>query len=105
MEDFRSSINQIVESAKLYEMIEINEAVCISQVHDVCPNDGNKFSLKELQEFVGGYIEFVYLKDGRLAVANEEGVLLGLPFNMLASMEIGQSVCGNILIAPRCMFD
>lgn len=43
-------------------------------VENIQPKDGVKFSLEELQEFVGGLVEFVYLKPGDGAlVINEEG--------------------------------
>ena len=41
--------------------------------------------LKEMQDVVGGYIELVYLPQGKCMVINEEGKLLGLPVNNLAT--------------------
>lgn len=52
---------------------------------EVCPADGVKFSLEELQGFVGGWIELVRLGDGRNMWINEEGKLEGLPLNILAT--------------------
>ena len=51
----------------------------------VAPANGKKFTLKELQKFVGGYIELVPCAD-RVAYCNEEGRLNGLPPNALASL-------------------
>ncbi len=45
-----------------------------------------KFSLEELQGFVGGYIELTRTNDGRDMYVNEEGKLNGLPYNHSASM-------------------
>lgn len=58
------------------------------------------FSLKELKEIVEGYIEIVYLKDGRLMVVNEEGKLLGLPVNHNASnlVDWRDVIVGNVLV-------
>jgi hypothetical protein len=42
--------------------------------------DGS-LTLKELQGFVGGYIELVRLDDRRLMVVNEDGRSRGLPAN------------------------
>lgn len=50
------------------------------------PNNGKTFSLEELQTIVGGFIEIVALADGSVMVLNEEGKLLGLPFNAKATV-------------------
>ncbi len=42
-------------------------------------------SLEALQALVGGYIEFVSLRDGSALVVNEEGLLLGLEPNPTAT--------------------
>lgn len=55
------------------------------QIEHRSANEGNAFSLQELQNAVGGYIEMIYLADGRFMVVNEEGRLLGLPFNRIAT--------------------
>ena len=51
----------------------------------VKPKDGKKFSLKELQGYVGGLVQFVPLPDGRTLVCNDEGKLIGLPVNNVAT--------------------
>lgn len=52
----------------------------------ITPKHGDVFSLSELQEYVGGYIEFLSLPDGRAMVVNEEGMLKGLPRNDTATV-------------------
>jgi len=42
-------------------------------------------SLEDMQEFVGGRIELVYLSNGDHLVINEEGLLDGLPINQKAT--------------------
>ena len=42
-------------------------------------------SLEEMQAFVGGRIELVYLSNGDHLVINEEGLLDGLPINQKAT--------------------
>lgn len=37
------------------------------------PKNGTDFSLEELQDFVGGYIETIPLAGDRLMIVNEEG--------------------------------
>lgn len=56
-------------------------------VLDVHPiNEGGVFTLQELKEFVGGYIECVFLPNGKqVIIVNEEGKLLGLPYNNTAT--------------------
>lgn len=47
---------------------------------------GETFSLEELQKFVGGYIEIIHVANGELCmVVNEEGKILGLPINHIAT--------------------
>ena len=47
------------------------------------------FTLAELQEYVGGYIELITIGD-RYLVVNEEGRLMDLPFNEKASLLAAQ---------------
>lgn len=53
---------------------------------DIEPREGRYFRLKELQEYVDGYIEVHALDDGRLIVINEDGLAMGLPQNPLATV-------------------
>ena len=43
------------------------------------PKNGTDFSLEELKEVVGGYIEIFDLHNGQILVVNVEGKLKGLP--------------------------
>ena len=53
----------------------------------VSPKKGEKFTLEELQEFVGGYIEITPSKiEGTVLVVNEEGLLNNLPYNHKSSL-------------------
>lgn len=80
---------------------------------EVTPKSGNSFTLEELQEYVGGYIEIVRLSDKFLMVVNEEGKLLNLPFNSEATDIARQHkaiyphdmIVGNALIAKESMID
>ena len=49
------------------------------------PENKKEFTLKELQGFVGGYIQIVETRDSRLIVLNEEGKLNKLPTNGIAT--------------------
>lgn len=64
---------------------------------------GRYFSLKELQGFVGGYIEIHKLQDGREMILNEEGILLNLPINESATvlayhLATSKGIRGDVLV-------
>lgn len=69
------------------------------------PSKGGKFSLKELQDLVGGYIERVRLPGSMVLIVDEEGIPKGLPFNQLATDAThGQhEIYGNAVLLPRGM--
>ena len=68
------------------------------------PPKGAHYTLEEMQEAVGGYIELVHLKGGKtphIMVINEEGKNHGLPLNERAtSLYDGFPDCivGNALV-------
>ena len=75
-------------------------------VAEVHPANGKKFTLKELQEFVGGYIELVTTREPRRHMyVNEEGTLDGLPLNQKASELIHPMYCtvvvGDVLVCEK----
>jgi hypothetical protein len=55
------------------------------EVIEVAPKNGTDFSLEELQTIVGGWIEIVNLRDGRLLCLDEEGKLKGKERNYVAT--------------------
>ena len=55
------------------------------QTTEVTPKNGTDFSLEELQTIVGGWIEIVNLRDGRLLCLDEEGKLKGKERNHVAT--------------------
>ncbi len=67
------------------------------------PANGQSFTLDELQAFVGGYIEAVYLqeRERRVLLVNEDGRAQGLPHNEAASILAGQPVVGDALLCTR----
>lgn len=72
------------------------------EVTDVFPK-GKTWSLKELQEKVGGYIEIIRntnLPAEYVMLANEEGYSMNLPLNKKASGVAAQIIVGNALIIP-----
>jgi len=69
------------------------------------PNKKTKVNLngglKQRQELVGGYIEYVHLKDGGSLIVNEEGRLRDLPFNQIASNLAGKIITGNVILISK----
>ena len=61
---------------------------------------GKAWSLEEMQEIVGGWIEIVPTLDGRLMILNEEGKLDGLPANSKATALFGDHdvIVGTVLV-------
>ena len=65
------------------------------------PNNGTDFSLQELQDNVGGYVEIVYLPGSSwIAVVNETGRIDGLPRNVTASLISGRELYGPVIFCP-----
>lgn len=52
-------------------------------------------TLESLQEYVGGYIEAVSIGHGVTVICNEDGRLLGLPYNCTIN---GIDFCGNVAL-------
>lgn len=52
---------------------------------EIQPQNGVKFSSKELHNLVGGYIEIIRLSSQYFMVINEEGKLQNLPYNEKAT--------------------
>lgn len=61
---------------------------------DVEPRNGTDFQYDELNSFVGGLIEIIWLNNEDLMVVNEEGKLKDLPFNEKAT-ELYGSIFGE----------
>lgn len=70
----------------------------------VMPANGTDFKLREVQKMIGGYVEVVYLRDGRIMLVDEEGLLKGLPLNRAASRMAGRPIVGEALVMPNDMF-
>jgi hypothetical protein len=76
------------------------------EVIKISPKNGRDFSLKELKEIVGGYIEIINLGDDYMVV-NEVGKLIGLPFNPKATRiyqhftRIDDYIVGDVLICEK----
>lgn len=70
---------------------------------ETAPKDGVLYHLEELQAVVGGLIELVRLPGAKpgdldMLVVNEEGLLLELPFNPIASLLARRRLVGTVLL-------
>lgn len=84
-------------------------AACVYPEGDhIDPAQRKPFTLEELQEHIGGYVELVPLhpriKCLRM-LADEEGRLKNLPQNVAASIMAGQRLLGNVLLCCDYEFD
>jgi hypothetical protein len=91
-------------------MAQIGEILWCDGIKTVIrPKNGKKFSLDELQTYVGGYIEIVALKPGNghaTMYINEEGKLKGLPYNPQATKiavidDYGDFIVGNAIVVRQ----
>lgn len=78
------------------------------EVLDIEPKNGIDFQLKELQEIVGGLIDYKMTNEGnKLIVFNDEGKLMKLPYNENATkiyqemVYKGDFLVGDVLICKE----
>jgi len=88
----------MVQAAKVAHWIKVDGTVI-----PVIPEKGARFSLKELQDMVGGYVERLGLPKRAVMILNEEGIPKGLPFNEKASQIAGREIVGDVVVLPRGM--
>lgn len=73
----------------------------------VVPENQKKFTLEELQKYVGGYIEILTISDNNFMVINEEGKLEQLPLNDKATeiyikhFGFNDIIVGDVLIVSN----
>ena len=58
----------------------------------VMPKNGHDFDLWELQEIVGGYVEFIPLTEHRVMIVDEDGKVKGKPVNAKATKLLEKSL-------------
>ena len=54
------------------------------------PDRDEGYTLEELQEVVGGPIQVVNASNNRIAICHEEGKIVGLDYNALATQVVGE---------------
>lgn len=66
------------------------------EVIEVAPKNGTDFSIEELQAIVSGYVEVIYLPDGRLILCDEDGRAKNKPYNHKATEEMHKALGGKL---------
>lgn len=72
----------------------------MSPIH---PDNGNKFTLDEVQKVVGGYVQVIRLAHNMKLLVNEDGLMKGLPLNILASQMANRKIVGDVILVPKGM--
>ena len=66
---------------------------------EIEPENGTDFNLQELYKAIEcSLIEVVYLRDGRLMIADEEGLYNQPVLNLIASAMAGTQIVGNVVV-------
>lgn len=55
-------------------------------------------ALSQLQAEVGGYVEGISGAQGIEGYANEEGLIIGLPYNEIAAAVVGHPIVGTVVL-------
>jgi hypothetical protein len=63
-----------------------------------------KFKLEELQGHIGGYVEIIYLRDGRMMLVDEDGRIKKLALNRRATLLASMEIVGDVLVCFRREF-
>ena len=86
-------------------IIRAHEGDVVVGLEEATPSNGSDFSIEEMNEIVGGWIELVYPSrcPDLLMVVTEERLLKNLPGNMGASARTGQMIVGDVLVCPKEM--
>lgn len=66
---------------------------------------GNMVTLKEMQDCVKGYIEFVRIPNNMIMVVNEEGKIDGLEFNTSATLFLQNNGISHIIVGDVLIID
>ena len=64
-------------------------------------NEDGTFSLSQLQDAVGGYIEVASAAKGKVVLVDEEGSVKGLPINIAGSLICNRVIRGNVVVVDE----
>ena len=89
-------------------MLEEVTAILIrssGETRGIRPLNGTDFTLKELQGYVGGSIQMIWVNENMCMILNDEGKLLKFAPNIVATelasgvLYPGDFICGNAILA------
>ncbi len=83
-------------------IVYLKAAKGFKQISEALPF--KQYTLKELQDLVGGYIEYVY-GDKLIAIVDESGLIKNLEQNLIATDLLGINLVGNALVMSRVTFE
>ena len=80
-------------------------------ITEISPINGKEFELEEVQRKVEGYIQIVQLNEDRIMIVNENGKIVGLRYNFIATgiaemfhaLWAGDYICGEAIVCPSSM--
>ena len=98
---------QNCKTAQLIRVENVGGSV-FSVIEDITPDNGQDFTLEELQGHVGGLIEIVEIPNGYILVVNEEFLINGPPFNPVATSLARAAnpeayICGDVVLCASGM--
>lgn len=88
----------MVKAAKVANWIKVDGTII-----PVVPSKGSKFTLEEVQEMVGGFVERITLPGRTVMLVDEDGLPRGLPLNETASRLAARDIVGDVVVLPRGM--
>ena len=77
------------------------------EVVEKSPKNGTDFQLDEVKDVVGGWVEAINLRDGRLMLCDEEGKLKNKPVNIKATtifhgaFRTSDFIVGDVLVCKE----
>ena len=72
---------------------------------EISPRDGDKFTLEEMQQYVGGDIEVIPVGDGKVLVVDEDGKLKGKHVNTIATGWLRQVNPADYVVGDALLLD
>lgn len=106
LENIDATLIGLVKDAvkKVQEILTENKGCVIKTTSEILPynpSNGADFSLKEMQDAVGGYVEIAHTRQdilGYTMLVDEDGIAKGKGINTLASVLAGGVILGDVVL-------
>tara|TARA_R110002012_G_scaffold311164_2_gene520456 strand:- start:2726 stop:3073 length:348 start_codon:yes stop_codon:yes gene_type:complete len=109
------SVDEFIKTLELNpkDMVSVDSFVLKpdGSIESFKPKDGTTFTLEEVQNAVGGYVQPIYMGSS-LMLVNEDGLEIGLPYNSQATKIYTKYfktnnkenfIVGDVLLCPSNM--